>query len=336
MKPNIKNRAISAFTVVELILVVAVIAILATVTIVAYNGAQQNAHKSAILSDLDNSSAILAHDINVNGTYPATVAAADGGRGLPTNSGTTYQYTVNNTNTLKTFCLTATQGTQSYYITQDSSPFPGICPILYFDAGISTSYPGTGTNWADLSGNGNNGTLINGVGYDSANGGALLFDGLNDYVSVLSALNQTPSNQAWSVNAAVKLVSTAPSGTQQLVNLDLGANLSWYSTNKLLLYLNSGTNDYYDYGNFNLKDDKWHIVTFVFQNSTGRREIYIDGVDVSTTGPNLTSTPSGIPATLTIGTTLSGKIGDFRLYDRALSPADVSQIYTALRGRYGI
>lgn len=37
--------------------------------------------------------------------------------------------------------------------------------ILNLDAGFVSSYPKTGTTWRDLSGNGNNGTLINGVGF---------------------------------------------------------------------------------------------------------------------------------------------------------------------------
>jgi Tfp pilus assembly protein PilE len=129
MKLNIKNRATSAFTVVELIIVVAVIAILATVTIVAYNGIQQNAHQAALISDLDNTAAIMAHDINANGAYAATVTMADGGKGLPTNSGTTYQYTVDNTVTPPTFCLTGTNGSAKYYINSNTdTPTKGTCP----------------------------------------------------------------------------------------------------------------------------------------------------------------------------------------------------------------
>jgi hypothetical protein len=48
--------------------------------------------------------------------------------------------------------------------------------VLCLDAGNPKSYPGSGTTWTDLSGNGNNGSLENGVGY---NGG--FFNG-NDYV----------------------------------------------------------------------------------------------------------------------------------------------------------
>jgi hypothetical protein len=53
--------------------------------------------------------------------------------------------------------------------------------VLCLDAGNPKSYPGSGTTWTDLSGNGNNGTLVNGVGYSGDNLGSLSFDGVNDY-----------------------------------------------------------------------------------------------------------------------------------------------------------
>jgi hypothetical protein len=56
--------------------------------------------------------------------------------------------------------------------------------VLNLDAGVSSSYPGSGTTWTDLSGNGNTGTLTNGPTYNSANGGSLVFDGVDDYVNV--------------------------------------------------------------------------------------------------------------------------------------------------------
>lgn len=40
--------------------------------------------------------------------------------------------------------------------------------IMYLDAGNTSSYPGSGTSWADLSGNGRNATLINGPVFSSA------------------------------------------------------------------------------------------------------------------------------------------------------------------------
>ena len=61
--------------------------------------------------------------------------------------------------------------------------------VLALDAGNTKSYPGSGTTWTDLSGNGNNGSLVNGVGYNSGNLGSLSFDGVNDYVNFGNIFN---------------------------------------------------------------------------------------------------------------------------------------------------
>ena len=52
--------------------------------------------------------------------------------------------------------------------------------VLCLDAADKRSYPGTGTTWFDRSGGGSNGTLVNGVGYNSGNGGSLVFNGVNN------------------------------------------------------------------------------------------------------------------------------------------------------------
>jgi len=53
--------------------------------------------------------------------------------------------------------------------------------VFHLDAAQLRSYPTTGTTWTDLSGGGNNGTLINGPTFNSGNGGSIVFDGVNDY-----------------------------------------------------------------------------------------------------------------------------------------------------------
>jgi hypothetical protein len=66
--------------------------------------------------------------------------------------------------------------------------------VLALDAGSKKSYPGSGTTWKDLSGNGNTGTLVNGPTFNSDNGGSIVFDGVNDLcrttlpVSTLSSI----------------------------------------------------------------------------------------------------------------------------------------------------
>jgi hypothetical protein len=73
--------------------------------------------------------------------------------------------------------------------------------VLNLDAGVSASYPGSGTNWTDLSGNGNNGTLVNGVGYNSANNGSFVFDGVNDYGSFGKQIYVSSDNFTISVSS---------------------------------------------------------------------------------------------------------------------------------------
>ena len=58
--------------------------------------------------------------------------------------------------------------------------------IFAIDAGSERSYPGTGTTTTSLVGAAQTGTLINGVGFDSANGGTWEFDGTDDYLNTTS------------------------------------------------------------------------------------------------------------------------------------------------------
>ena len=55
--------------------------------------------------------------------------------------------------------------------------------VLSLDAADKNSYPGSGTTWTDLSGNGNNGTLSNStIGTDTP--GDMHFDGSTDYIQI--------------------------------------------------------------------------------------------------------------------------------------------------------
>jgi hypothetical protein len=61
--------------------------------------------------------------------------------------------------------------------------------VLNLDPGNVISYAGSGNNWADLSGNGYNGTLTNGPTFSSSNGGNIVFDGNDDVASFGNILN---------------------------------------------------------------------------------------------------------------------------------------------------
>jgi len=66
------NKRASGFTIVELLIVIVVIAILAAITIVAYNGIQNRANDSAVQSDLARDvKSIELYRVD-NGNYPAS------------------------------------------------------------------------------------------------------------------------------------------------------------------------------------------------------------------------------------------------------------------------
>lgn len=153
---------------------------------------------------------------------------------------------------------------------------------------------------------------------------ALLFDGdSNTYIEIENPLfYQENTEQEWTVAAWVK-VDGGGSNTQFLVQgLNLGLRL--VNGSSMLLYLNSGTHDYYNYGNKNIQDNVWHHVAFVFKNIDGLKNIYVDGIDITrTSGPNKTSRPSGMDSTLKIGSSVNGSIAQFKIWNKALLPHEV-------------
>ena len=60
--------------------------------------------------------------------------------------------------------------------------------VLYVDARNSSSYSGSGNTWNDLSGLGNNGSILNGTFFDSQDK-SFLFDGTNDKIITPSISN---------------------------------------------------------------------------------------------------------------------------------------------------
>lgn len=132
------------------------------------------------------------------------------------------------------------------------------------------------------------------------------------------------TNQEWTCTAWIK--PDTAGGHQSLNNFNRNNKL--YHGTYPLLYLNDGTNDYYNYGNLALPAGQWSHIAFVFNNTTGTKLIYINGVEhTNKSGPNKTSTPAGIPDTVAIGSQYAGYISDYREYATALSAEDVLELY---------
>jgi len=128
-KPKSHTQYQSAFTIVELLVVIVVIGILAAITLISYAGIQKKAVTASLIFDLDNASKLLSMDQVLNSTYPATLSEANGGKGIPASSGTEYNYFPTATG----FCITATKSSSSYRITNNNMPRPGVCSGLERD-----------------------------------------------------------------------------------------------------------------------------------------------------------------------------------------------------------
>ncbi len=219
--------------------------------------------------------------------------------------------------------------------------------ILNLDAGNASSYPGTGTTWTDLSGQNNNGTLVNGVGYSSVNGGALTFDGVNDYVNMGS--NSTFNLLNLSVSSWVKPTTGGDTFTPIISRYSNNSGTSgWFiyydkSTNKfyvdgresLAATLSISTNNTYTINN-------WYNVMWTKSGSSW--SLYINGVldRTLTLGNGTTTFPlesMQIGALQVIGGGLYyGKqdISTANIYNRALSDAEVLQNYNVTKTRFGL
>ena len=124
----------TGFTIVELLIVIVVIAILATITIVAYNGIQDRARASAASSALSNAvkkikyaQAELDNTASLDCTAFSTALGVSPPSCTPTVGNTSYQYTQDHNNT-GSYCITATVGNRSYKVTgTNSTPTTNAC-----------------------------------------------------------------------------------------------------------------------------------------------------------------------------------------------------------------
>ncbi len=122
---QLKYQQFSGFTIVELLIVIVVIAILAAISIVAYNGIQEKARSTSVVSALSQSyKKITLWSIENEGQYPAQLSDV----AINDTNTILYQYSVDNTTTPASFCTTATYGSISYYISNTSNtPQLGTC-----------------------------------------------------------------------------------------------------------------------------------------------------------------------------------------------------------------
>jgi hypothetical protein len=215
--------------------------------------------------------------------------------------------------------------------------------VLALDGGNSKSYPGSGTTWSDLSGNGNNGTLVNGVGYSGSNLGSLVFDGVDDYVNLgATNLSSTLSNLTISlfakilkVNSKQALITSYTSSPQGGWGIELLDN----NIVNIFGFTNTSTADGIA-SNQIVSLNQILNICFVFSNNTFF--LYINGnienskvssfsTIYKTSNVFLGRSISGSPLNY-----FQGNIAQVSIYNRALTASEIQQNFIATRSRFGI
>jgi RHS repeat-associated protein len=192
---------------------------------------------------------------------------------------------------------------------------------------------GAGTTAADDHGTANNGTLLNGPVWSSGPmGGALKFDGVNDYVSVADAaelrLGTGMTIALWVKKEAeasdwVRLVGKGDSA-----NRNYGVWEESGSGKRILFQFQKTDGTWLSlYSTATLEVGQWYHVTCTYNGSTA--VIYLNGTAAGQQA--ITGTPKTSSHPVTFGyagfhTYLAGCLDEVRIYNRALSAGEVSAL----------
>jgi prepilin-type N-terminal cleavage/methylation domain-containing protein len=326
----VKNKKLPGFTIVELLIVIVIIGILAAITIVAYNGIQERARVSSVSSALTQAAKKMAvYQVDNPNTYPANLSDV----GIQNSSTLSYQYTPNNTDTPATYCLTATTGTTSYYVTVDGRPQSGNC----------TNNNGS-IGWWTLNGNANdqsgsnNATVSNATlttGQNTQSNSAYSFNGTTSYI-LGSAPSMGISNitmSGWGlIQPGVTKGTIVHIGAGNGYSIGMGTGLN--STDNTVTALFPGKRWILTGSSVSAG---WHLFTLVLA-ADSTPSVYVDGVKIGSYSGTNPSTPT---AQLSIGRntgdegasqaerTFNSSIDDVRIYSRALSTTEIQSLYSA-------
>lgn len=216
--------------------------------------------------------------------------------------------------------------------------------VLYLDAANTKSYVSGSTTWNDISRGGNNGTLVNGPTFNNANGGSIVFDGVNDYctlgtknliqndftISIWFKLNSSGNKEHfifsnnYSTTPALLITANVVGTARELT--------AYYVSGNVTSYTISSTTDI---------PASINNITLVRNGSTNIP--YLNGIEqTSRIFTNSTVLSSGLYelgyATIRNKTTayLQGNIYQTSIYNRALTSQEVLQNYNATKSRFGL
>jgi hypothetical protein len=217
--------------------------------------------------------------------------------------------------------------------------------VVAVDAANLKSYQSGSTIWYDKSGNGKNGTLINGPTYSSNNGGVINFDGVNDTVDFGTGdtFFDLPS---FTIDIWFQSRGTVPTtGTSPgLFGFTYGIRSSFGAANQISFGISSGSTFQYINATVSssLRDDGlWY--NGVFQASPTTSYLYLNGVLVGSRAATWLGNTIYPTNTWRLGRDnnnptqfFTGSMASYKMYNRVLTQDEITQNYNATKGRFGL
>lgn len=216
--------------------------------------------------------------------------------------------------------------------------------VLCYDPSNTNSYPGSGTTINNLASTVLPGTMSN-ITYTSP---YFTYNGSNSQVSIPNNSVLQPGSGSWTIEAWVRqsvagndvvLGKFDPGGASQDVSYSIRTTSTTYYAQ-----FGDGTGAYINSTNFTGTINTWYQLVYVFKNgATKTIETYVNGSSIGTvnhTLPSILNTTSN----LYLGSYnngeyaqwFDGRIGITRLYNAALTSAEVTQNYDADKAKYGL
>jgi hypothetical protein len=217
----------------------------------------------------------------------------------------------------------------------------------YYDCGYGCQYyssnPGCtscANQWNDLSPSYSKGTLTNGPTFSYANGGGIVFDGTNDYVTVPHHENlnmsSTLSAGAWVyyVSGNGRILQKDDDGSSTYTRLwELGG---YGGTMRMEMWHSDGTAAI-GYGNA-LTVNGWMYLMMTFDGTNIK--MYQNGTLITTVNFPGNIRTGNAPITIggrwSTGEYFNGRISSVQIYNISLTATQVMQNFNADRGRFGI
>jgi len=356
-----------AFTIVELLIIVVVIGILASVVLISFSNISQRAILSSLQSDLSNAKKQLQNYQTQNGVFPTQIACP---ASLTTDicikpSGSNvFSYTSYNANENQpSFYLSVSNGSSTYHITDTTDPVDKSGTIsnglaYNLDFANNTSYPGNGTNTTDL---------VSGLGGSLSNPSYYSYDSVTksmnftrDSVTVTGGFhaitmtgNLTASNFLYN-NHTMEIMAKINDYNGSNINGNESQNTlmvyrGWhsgfmYSTGGIYYGMWNGTSAPTFFLTTSPTANTWFHLVASRTGSTTR--LYINGVFSNSSTYSTANGSPGVSNEFKLASANNGtgpyanyskcNIAYAKLYTRALSAGEVAQNFNATRSRYGL